>query len=461
MSKQNSVLSGKVTRTYFYYVLPSLMGLLAITSANLVDGIFVGNVIGADALAAITLMIPYFTVLISIAIMLAIGGAVTTGKALGAKDPDSASDIFSQSLIAAGFINLIFALLSLLFEAELFSLLNIPDEIAPLAASYLNIIRWVFIIQLITMVLYYQVRSDGHPVLATSALVTGALLNIILDAWFIIYLQAGLAGAAYATAIAQTIQFFVLSQYFFSKQKTLVFKLLQKNWRLLYKSACNGVSELINELSVGVIFFILNALMLSRLGVEGVAAFTIVNYFIFLSIMISYGFADALHLIISQNYGAQAFNRVQQFLTLALGCALIMGGLIALLLTLWPEVAVGWFISQSELAAQQMSQQLLVLLLPLFLINGTNIILTCYLTAIHQAKPSAIVAITRSLILPALLLISCHYVFSNGSLFPFHPPELTFIIALPLAEWLAFLLASYYCWQYRPSKLAHMHRPLD
>ncbi|WAJ69182.1 MATE family efflux transporter [Catenovulum adriaticum] len=453
MSNFNLVLNGRVIRTYFYYVLPSIIGLLAITSANLIDGIFVGNFIGANALAAITLMIPYFTILIAVAIMLAIGGAVSAGKALGEKNQSVANHIFSQSLIAAAVINLIFALLSLIFEAQLFSLLNIPDEITPLAASYLNVIRWVFIIQLTTMVLYYLVRADNHPLLATCALVTGAVLNIALDAWFIVYLELGLAGAAYATAIAQVIQFLVLSRYFFSKNKTLNFTLMQKNWHLLLRSAYNGVSELISELSVGIIFFILNAVMIARLGVEGVAAFTLVNYFIFLSIMISYGFADALHLVISQNFGAQQFKRVQHFLIVALMSTLTLGLIIGLILLIWPESSIGWFINQEQILVQQVSLQLLFLLLPLFLINGTNIILTCYLTAVHQPKPSAIIAITRSLILPALLLVSFHYFLSHWLILPNINPNLTFIIALPLSEWLAFLLAGYFCWRYRPAKL--------
>ena len=220
MSNNNPALSGRVFGTFFYYVLPSIIGLVAITSANLVDGIFVGNAIGSHALAAITLMIPYFTLLIAVALMLAIGGSVSAGKAIGENNSKKASDIFSQALIAAVIINSLFAFASLFFEIQLFLLLNIPSEIIPLAAEYFAVIRWVFILQLTTMVLYYFVRADGHPHLATGALICGALLNIIFDAWFILSLEMGLAGAAYATAIAQIVQFLVLSRYFISKHKT-------------------------------------------------------------------------------------------------------------------------------------------------------------------------------------------------------------------------------------------------
>lgn len=447
MSNNNPVLSGSIFGTFFYYVLPSIIGLVAITSANLVDGFFVGNAIGSQALAAITLMIPYFTLLIAVALMLAIGGSVSAGKAIGENNSQKASDIFSQALIAAAVINSLFAFTSFFFEQELFTLLNIPIEIIPLAAEYFAVIRWVFILQLTTMVLYYFVRADGHPHLATAALVCGAFLNIIFDAWFILILDMGLAGAAYATAIAQIVQLLVLSYYFISKHKTLTFNWFQKNWSLFRTLTYNGISEFINEISVGVIFFILNTLMLNRLGVDGVAAFTLVNYFIFLSIMLSYGFADALHLVVSQNYGACQFVRVKHFLRVAVLSTVTLGAVIVCLLSAWPETVLGWFVNDSEINIYQVSNQLLPLLIPLFFINGTNIVLTCYLTAIHQPRPSAIIAFTRSLLLPATLLLIFYY------FLPTKANSFSFLIALPIAEWAAFCLATWFCYQYRPSRL--------
>lgn len=216
--------------------------------------------------------------------------------------------------------------------------------------------------------------------------------------------------------------------------------------------AYNGISEFINEISVGVIFFILNTLILNRLGVDGVAAFTLVNYFIFLSIMLSYGFADALHLVVSQNYGASQLLRVKYFLRVAVLSTVTLGVVIVGLLSLWPETVLGWFVNDNEMNIYQVSNQLLPLLLPLFLINGTNIVLTCYLTAIHQPRPSAIIALTRSLLLPTSLL----FIFYNY--LPIEANSFSFLIALPLAEWIAFGLAIWFCYQYRPSRLSkNMH----
>ncbi|PKF61556.1 hypothetical protein CW745_09490 [Psychromonas sp. psych-6C06] len=444
MQSTSPVLTGRIVSTFFYYVLPSIIGLVAITTASLVDGIFVGNAVGANALAAITLLMPYFTLMISVALMIAIGGAVSAGKFIGEQDTPSASKIFSQSLIAVVLITLFFSLLSLIFETQLFSLLNVPESMVDLVQSYFSVIRWVFILQLLTMVLYYFVRADDHLKLATTALVSGAVVNIVLDAWFILGLDLGLVGAAYATAIAQLIQFLILARYFISPRKTLIFALEKRDWHMFLRSAYNGISEFVNEASVGLLFLLLNILLISRLGIDGVAAFTVVNYFIFLSVMLSYGIADALHLLVSQNFGAKNILRMRQFLLTAISTTLALGVLIILLILIWQQTAISWFLNHDADNVAVMTSQLILLIWPLFLVNGLNIILSCYLTAIHQPAPSTIIALLRGLILPITLLLICYLLFEQ------HDSAFLFLIALPIAEWLAFLIALWFCYRHWP-----------
>ncbi len=449
----NPALEGPVLSTFFYYVLPSMVGLVALTTANLVDGIFVGNYVGAEALAAISLLLPYFSLLIAISLMLAIGGAVTVGKYLGQKDGATASALFSKVLLVTVLLNSLFALISFVAEPGLLWLLNAPSEVQPLMQEYLAVIRWIFIGQLSTMVLYYFVRMDGHPVLATCALVTGALSNIGLDALFIVHWQMGLAGAAYATAIAQLLQFAVLSVWFFSRRRTLRFSFLQKNWGKLWRTAYNGVSEFINEISVGLLFLLLNWLLVLQLGIEGVAAFSVVNYLIFLSVMLSYGVADALHLLVSQNYGAGNRQRISQFLKLSLLSACAMGVLLVCALVFAQNTVLAWFLEAEAQAVAELSGNIMLLLWPLFLVNGCNILLSCYLTAVHQPGVSATLASCRSILLPAAMLMLFYWLFYHVSWGDPVPSDWLFLIGLPVAEWLTFLLALAYAWRFRPARL--------
>lgn len=453
MSHSNKrALTGRILPTFFYYAFTSTIGLIALTTANLVDGVFVGRYLGGQALAAITLLLPIFTLLFAVALMFAIGGSVAAGKWMGAGDEEQASNVFSQTLMATMAISLGFALVSYEFEDSLYRALNVPAELVPLVAEYFGIIRWVLGLQLTTMVLYYFVRADDHPLLATVALLIGAFGNIALDALFIIHFQMGLRGAAYAVAISQIVQAGVLCTYFFSQKRSLRFLPKQRRWRQLVEVAFNGVSEFINEISAGIIFWLLNLLLLARLGVNGLAAFSIVSYFIYLSLMLSYGIADALHLLTSQNFGSGNQERIRKFLTTAIMASLGIGIALALSIYWGRSHLAGWFLDSDDSAIAESAIQLVLVIWPLFLVNGTNVIFSCYLTAIQKPKPSAAIAILRGLILPAGLLLLLNRLLESWS-FPRQFSEWFFLAALPLAEWSTFALALWLAFRNRPSSL--------
>lgn len=449
---KNRALDGAVLPTFLYFALSSMVGLVAITTSNLVDGVFVGNHVGSQALAAITLLVPCFTLLFAIALMFAIGGSVAAGKHIGAGDDRAASEVFSQTLIATFVMAVLFALASYGFEGQLYRLLSVPPELEPMVGEYFGPVRWVLIIQLTTMVLYYFVRADDHAVLASIALAVGAAGNIGLDALFIIEWNLGLRGAAWAIAISQFFQAAILGAYFFSDSRTLRFVRTQSSWKHLLQATYNGVSEFVNEISGGIVLWLLNYLLVQRLGVPGVAAFSVVNYYIFLSLMLSYGIADALHLLASQNYGARDRRRIQQVLLTALGSSLLLGAALSFSIVAWRGPVMGWFLTEEEASVAHGAVDLVLVIWPLFIINGTNIILSCYLTAIHLPRPSALIATMRGLVLPAGLLLALHWAM-QGAAGPPAASQWSFLAALPLAEWTTFVLAVALCYRHRPAVL--------
>jgi putative MATE family efflux protein len=435
-----------------------MLGLVAITTTSLVDGAFVGNYVGGDALAAVSLLVPCFTVLFAIALMLAIGGSVSAGKHIGEGDGAGASSVFSQTLLATLGFSAVFALASYWLEQPLYRLLNVPGQLEPMVREYFGVIRWVLVLQLTTMVLYYFVRADEHPILATTALVIGSASNIGFDALFVIYLDMGLAGSAYGTAVSQVIQAGVLCSYFFSKARSLQFIAAPRGWSKLIRSAYNGVSELVNEISVGVIIWLLNDLLLARLGVPGVAAFSVVNQYIFLSLMLSYGVADALHLLVSQNFGAGNRQRIRQFTSTAIACSLTLGALLAFVLVVWRDAVTGWFLTSEDAAVAEQAAQLVLVIWPLFVVNATNVILSCYLTAIHQPGASTVIAVLRGLVLPASLLMALHSLQDRAPWLS-DLSSWSFLAALPLAEWLTFGVGLWLCHRYRPAALVILPPP--
>lgn len=441
----NDVLYGPIISTFLRFAIPSILGLLAITTASIVDGIFIGQFVSSDGLAAITLLIPFFTLVFAIALMLSIGGAVRAGSYLGQDKIEAASAVFSKCLISIFIVGLLFMSISLLLDRQILTLLGAPEELITLVLPYFHIICVVLVLQITSMVLYYFIRLDNCQKLGTSALVAGALINIVLDALFIIGLEMGLQGAALATLAAQIVQMLILSTYFLDKQRRLTLILRPGNWSEVAKVAYNGLSEFVNELSGGMVILLLNWLLIIYQGVSGLAAFAVINYLIFISLMIYYGIADALHLLISQNHGAAQAKRIRDFLVTAMLMVLVLSLFLISILLLYPQWLIQLFLQDGAVESQQLSAQFILLVWPLFVVNGLNVTLSVYLTAMQKPLPSMSVALSRGLILPAGLLL----------LFATWLPEKQFLIALPLAEWLTFILALILCWHYSPSKVIH------
>ncbi|MDA9919072.1 MATE family efflux transporter [Porticoccaceae bacterium] len=281
----NDALEGPIVPTFIRYMMPSLLGLIAMTSASLVDGMFIGNYEGVTALAAVNLIIPITTLLFGVSMMISIGGSVRGGKYLGEKNTPAASAIFSKTLMFMVVYGLIVISLGLMFEAEIFASLGADKTLFPVMSEYYRIIFPFLFFQFIVIQIYFFIRLDGFPNLAATALAIGAVVNITLDYLFIAVYGWGLTGAALATGLSEVISLAVMLFYFVHPQRKISFGLRQKNWREVFQAAYNGISEFINEVSGALIAFIFNWMLIQRAGVTGVAAITLVNYLLFIGFM--------------------------------------------------------------------------------------------------------------------------------------------------------------------------------
>jgi putative MATE family efflux protein len=441
-NEQTHALDGAILPTFYRYLIPSLVGILAMTSASIVDGIFIGNYLGVTALAAVNLLMPILALLFGVGLMLAIGGSVRGGKYLGEKNTAAASAIFSKTLtFVAGYAVVIIAF-GLTFETLLFRGLGAGEALFPVMSEYYRVLMPFLFAQLITIVLYFFIRLDGYPSLTAAALVVGSIINILLDYLFIAVFEWGLAGAAFATGISQVFPMLVLLTYFFSKKRKLHYRLKQTEWGEVFKAGYNGISEFINEISAGVIAFIFNWMLITRGGVEGVAAITVVNYLLMLGFMMFFSIGDTAQVMISQNYGAKNSARIRKFLNVALVNVAIISAACIGVLTINGETLILWFLEdEGSEQTVDMAVQFIGYVWPLFLVAGLNMLISAYLTAIHYATQSAIIAVARSLVLPASLLLVFYFTFS----------DYRFVSALPAAEGLTFLLAAAFFWLHRPS----------
>ena len=142
MRQRYDPITGKVLPVFFHYAVPSVIGMLAVTSAGVIDGVFIGNFVGSTALAAVNIAQPAWAVFAAIVFMLAVGGSVMCGKFLGERDHVAAADIFTKTLYAAVGLGLLISVVCLLFLDQVVSLLGANKELHGLVTSYMRIILW-------------------------------------------------------------------------------------------------------------------------------------------------------------------------------------------------------------------------------------------------------------------------------------------------------------------------------
>jgi len=443
MSARFDPVTGKIVPVFLHYAVPSVIGMLAVTSAGIIDGIFIGNFVGSTALAAVNIAQPAWAVFAAVVFMLAVGGSVMCGKFLGERNRVAASDIFSKTMYVSCAMAVLISGSGLLFLDQLVTLLGANAELHPLVSVYMRIILWFAPLLIAALTLDYFVRVDGRPVLASLALVAFSVINISLNWLFIVKLNWGIAGAAWASALAEVAIFVILITHLFSPRCSLRLVRIREGWSDVFRAAYNGFSEFANELSIGLIILLFNWVMITRLGVAGVAAYTIIGYLVMIGMEISYGISESLQPTISKNLGARHPARIVAFMLTGAITALIVGLLVSALFVLAPEFLISIFLAEGEGETMAIALEFVAYFWPAFLFLGLNITLAAAFTAMHKPLQSAVIALSRSLVLPGLGLLFLPLWFGDRGVY----------LVIPVAEGLTFLLTLVLVASYRPAQI--------
>ena len=441
-----NVTKDKISSVFFQYSIPSVLGMLAISSANIVDGFFVGNYVGDFGLAAINISLPIFSLLFGFALMLAIGGSVIAGKLIGEEDIKNASIIFTKTIVCITFFSFITCSLLFINIETVLYLFGADENLTKIAIEYLSVIVIFIPFLMIGVVLDYFVRVDNRPNLAFIALLSSAVINVILDCFLIVYLQKGIFGAALATGISQLALIFILLPHFFSKKATLKFVKPLGSYIQIIKATYNGASEFVNEISIGIMTLIFNYVIIKNLGVEGLAGFAVVEYLLFIGLMISFGISDSLQPIISKNFGAKKNKRIEEFLKLAFITTGLVGAVMILLIIFTPNTLANIFLEDNNYKTKEIVLSFATFIWIAFLFDGFNLVISAYLTAIHKPLASMIIALSRSFILPVFFIFTLPLLFDLDGIF----------MVIPMAEFVTFIIAVILYRRYSPNKIIHL-----
>ena len=438
MIKNNDleIASGNIYKTFFKFSLPNMVGIMAMSSVALVDAYFVSQYVSPVAFAAVNIIMPLITIVFGIAIMFTIGAAVLVGTYLGEQKIVKARAVFTKVMITISSISLFFSVVCYFFSYDVARLLHANDEIMVYAKPYLEMVSIFFLFQALEYSLSVMIRTDGNPYLASVAVLTGAILNFILDYIFIVKMNMGIEGAALGTGLSFMVSTFILLFHFILKKGNLKLTKYIGKWKEIFFAAYNGSSELFSEASVAIIAYLFNKIMVESLGTYGVEAFAVINISLWAVNMLCYAIGDSLVPLLSINYGAGYYDRIKKILTLSRISVLFIGGLAFLLFTFIPEIIVSLLLDKKNKEAFEIALVFADYTKYAFLFLGLNIVFSSSFTAIQKPFHSIVVAALRGLILPVICIYFLPFILNETGLY----------MAISVAEFTTIILA-YYLWK--------------
>ncbi|WP_167956439.1 MATE family efflux transporter [Anaerosporobacter faecicola] len=395
------------------FAVPSIVAMLVSALYNIVDQLFIGQAVGTNGNAATNIAFPLSTSCVALALLFGIGGASSFNLAMGRKEPDKAAHYVGNSVVLLVGSGLILTLITQIFLTPMLRFFGSPDDILEYAKTYVRITSFGFPFLILTTGGGHLIRADGNPKMTMICNLSGAIINTILDAVFVIGLDWGMAGAAYATIIGQIFSGCLVINYM-RNYKTVKVKREQFRIRMEYagRIISLGTASFFNQIAMMVVQIVLNNSLkhYGSLSVYGeaiplacVGIISKVNM-VFFSIII--GIAQGTQPIEGFNYGAAKYKRVKE----AYRLATIVGGVIAviffLLFQLAPREIIRLFGKGDENYYQFGISYFRVFLL-FTVLNFLQPITSTFFTSIGKPYKGIFLALTRQILflLPLIILL--------------------------------------------------------
>lgn len=395
--KKKILLHDDIDKVFRKYLINSVLGMLVVSFYILVDTMFVGRGIGSEGLAALNISIPIFNVLNSLGLLLGMGGATALSIMVGKNDIYEAKRIFTQTIILAVIVGIIISIIGVLYTKEIGYMLGATEKSINLVSDYLSGMLFLSFSFILVHTIASFVRNDNRPRLVMIATVCSGILNIFLDYYFIFNLKLGIKGAALATAISSVINLLILCTHFMSKKCTLKFIKFRPRIKRIIRIFTNGMPSFIIEISSGIVIFTFNIAILKMIGEIGVSAYSIIANVALICVSIFTGVGQAIQPIISINYGAEQFDRVDHVKRQALIFALITGCVFYLLGLMFPRQIVSIFTSETGELLKITVNGIRYYFIA-FIIMGINIVMGSYYQSIEYRVASNIISLGRGII---------------------------------------------------------------
>lgn len=388
-------IKNKTVQMILQFSIPAIIAMVLTSFITIVDGYFIGNYVGKEGIAAVNLGLPILYVYLGLGIMVGVGGIAIAGISLGAQNTKKSNDVFNQTIMSTIIVSITLSVLVRIFLGPMINAIK-DAQVANCFDQYYSIMIIAYPIMIINATLGMFIRGEGKPHLFMLLNLLTVISNILLDYLFIRKFHFGIEGIGLASVISLIIGLFCMIMFFLRKSSIYKIRKFEFSKQVLRDTVLNGSSEFIGQMSMSISMFVYNWVIMRTVGVSGVAAFTIVGYVAYLFGMVIIGFGQGASPLISFSYGSEEIE-LSRMIRKKTNLFVFISGVVVIIILL---MISDWYSSvfvRSESVVPLIHSGLSIFTFS-FLFSGINTITSFYFTSIGKAKESALISLSRGLV---------------------------------------------------------------
>lgn len=432
MEKLN-LLRDKESKVFFHYLIPAVCSTLVTSVYLLVDTLIIGQGVGALGISALNIFMPFFLLFNGIGLLFGIGSGILISAEDGMGNKKKANQYFATGFVSILSIAIILGLIWNYYLESLCVILGANSDTIDLVLEYGKCIMAFAPVFMMSNYFAPIVRNMKNPKLVMCAVLTGSVLNVILDYVFVFPMNMGMFGAAAATVIGSATTLLVLSTHFIKKQNRVKINKETISLNLLAPILKCGFSSLIMEVANGFVIFIFNIQILKYIGNNGIVVYGIISNCVLVGLALFNGVAQAAQPIIATNFGAGLNARVKKVLKYAMITTAIIGfSLFAVVFLFTGQVIQVFVKANAEILAVGIPA--LRIYLSAFCIMNINILVSSYFQSVGKEKVSIYISIIRGFLLNIVLAF----------VLPSVLPATILWAVVPLSELITLIFIAFY-----------------
>ena len=427
--KKPDLLNHHIDKLFYKFLFPSIGSSMVTSIYVLADTIMIGWGVGAEGIVALNILLPLFALFHATGYLFGIGGGVLMSVANGKSDKNLANIYFSASVFLQIVFSVAYFTVGTIFMQDIAYMLGATQNNIDLVIEYEKYLLWFSFVFMFSANLQSFVRNDNAPKHAMYSVISGGVLNIILDYILIFKFHMGMTGASVATVIGTSFTILLLLTHFLSRHNTM--KLVKNvfDFKIVKHIFKSGFSSFLIELSAGTTIFLLNIQLIRYIGDIGVVAYGIISNVSFVALSLFNSVSQAAQPIMSINFGSNKKGRVLKVKKLGLITAGAFGLAVFIFGFLFPNQIVYIFLTPTP-EILTLAQTAIRLYFVAFVLISLNLFYSTYFQAITMQRVSFTISVLRGFILNSLFVFLMPIIFGSNGLW----------LAIPISELITFLI---------------------